>query len=122
MQYLTANLRIGLADDRDSIIQFAILASPYGGGQAAARQLRKVNLLACGIGLPVDPVPGDLNGLRLGTPELARLGMTDADMPTLAGFIAAGLDPDADHAATARQVTQWRSDFSNVHFTATQPS
>lgn len=102
--------------------QFAILAGPYGGGQAAARQLRKVNLLACGIGLPVDPVPGDLNGLRLGTPELARLGMTDADMPTLAGFIAAGLDPDADHAATARQVTQWRSDFSNVHFTATQPS
>lgn len=102
--------------------QFALLAAPYGGGQAAARQLRKVNLLACGIGLPVAAVPGDLNGLRLGTPELARLGMTDADMPILAGFIAAGLDPDADHAATARQVTQWRSDFSNVHFTATQPS
>lgn len=99
--------------------QFAVLAAPYGGGQAAARQLRKVNLLACGIGLPVDPVPGDLNGLRLGTPELARLGMTAADMPTLAGFIAAGLDPDADHVAVAKQVTRWRSEFRTVHFTAT---
>ena len=102
--------------------QFAVLAGPYGGGQAAARQLRAVNLLASGIGLPVGPVPGDLNGLRLGTPELARLGMTDADMPTLARFIAAGLDRDADHAATARQVTEWRSDFRAVHFTATHPS
>ncbi len=102
--------------------QFAILAAPYGGGQTAARQLRKVNLLACGIGLPVDLVDGDLNGLRIGTPEIARLGMTAREMPTLAGFIAAGLDPNADHAVVAEQVTQWRSAFTDVHFTATQPS
>jgi glycine hydroxymethyltransferase len=64
--------------------QFALEAASLGGGQAASARLRRANLLACGIGLPVAPVPGDLNGLRLGTPEVARLGMTPADMPELA--------------------------------------
>ena len=50
--------------------QFAVEAAPYGGGQSAARHLRRANLLTCGIGLPVAPVVGDMNGLRLGTPEL----------------------------------------------------
>lgn len=102
--------------------QFAVLAEGYGGGQAAARRLREVNLLASGIGLPVAPVPGDMNGLRLGTPEVARLGMTATDMPTLAEFIARGLDMAADHEATAREVTRWRSAFTEVRFTTTSPS
>jgi glycine hydroxymethyltransferase len=102
--------------------QFAVLAAPYGGGQAAARRLREVNLLASGIGLPVEPVAADMNGLRLGTPEIARLGMTASDMPTLAGFISSGLDTAADHRAVAQQVSEWRSQFSEVHFTADRPS
>ena len=42
--------------------QFAVEAAAYGGGQTAAARLRRANLLACGIGLPIDPVEGDLNG------------------------------------------------------------
>ena len=45
--------------------QFAIEATCYGGGQAAAKILRKAGFLACGIGLPIAPVAGDVNGLRL---------------------------------------------------------
>lgn len=97
--------------------QFSLLAARYGGGQHASQTLRRANLLACGIGLPVDPVPGDLNGLRIGTPELARLGMTADDMPALAGFIAAALAADADSPAIAAQVTSWRRQFTGVHFT-----
>ena len=41
-----------------------------------ARRLRQAGFLACGIGLPIAPVAGDLNGLRLGTPEIVRWGMT----------------------------------------------
>lgn len=96
--------------------QFAVLAHRYGGGQTAARRLRQANLLACGIGLPVDPVEGDVNGLRIGTPEVARLGMTEADMPALASFIARGLE--ADPASVAGEVTEWRRKFTGVHFTA----
>lgn len=98
--------------------QFAIEAHDWGGGQHAARLLRQANLLACGIGLPAAPVADDVNGLRIGTPELVRLGMTTADMAVLAGLIADGLARQSDPAQVAAQVTQWRAGFSGVHFTA----
>jgi glycine hydroxymethyltransferase len=98
--------------------QFAIEAHRWGGGQHAAKLLRQANLLACGIGLPTTPVPNDVNGLRIGTPELARLGMGPTDMRHLASLIADGLDPDCDHLELASRVTQWRAQFSGVHFTA----
>ena len=98
--------------------QFALRAHRWGGGQHAAQRLRAANLLACGIGLPDTPVDGDLNGLRIGTPELVRLGMQPDHMPELADLIAAGLDPDGRAADVAHRVTAWRSQFSGVHFTA----
>jgi glycine hydroxymethyltransferase len=101
--------------------QFAIVAHRFGGGQRAARRLRAANLLACGIGLPVEPVADDANGLRIGTPEIARLGMTAADMPALASFIARGLDPGADPSAFAADVTAWRGQFGGVRFTVDNP-
>jgi glycine hydroxymethyltransferase len=101
--------------------QFALEAHRWGGGQHAAKLLRQANLLTCGIGLPIAPVPNDVNGLRIGTPELVRLGMGPADMPHLASLIAAGLDPHCDHAALAPRVTQWRARFSGVHFTLDTP-
>ena len=102
--------------------QFAVLAHTYGGGQAAARTLRRANLLACGIGLPVEPVDGDVNGLRIGTPELTRLGMTAQDMPQLASFIARGLGEQQGLGTVGEEVTEWRSHFSGVHFTTDKPN
>jgi glycine hydroxymethyltransferase len=98
--------------------QLAIEAKRWGGGQRAARRLRQANLLACGIGLPLEPLDDDTNGLRLGTPEVARLGMTEGDMPSLATFIARGLDPAVEPASVAADVTAWRARFTGVHFTA----
>ena len=71
--------------------QFAIEAASFGGGQAAAKTLRKAGFLACGIGLPIAPVDGDANGLRIGTPELVRRGVTAGDVAALAKLIAEGL-------------------------------
>ena len=98
--------------------QFALVAHRWQGGQRASRRLRQANLLACGIGLPVEPIADDTNGIRLGTPEVARLGMTPDDMPELARFIARGLDPETDPATVAADVTAWRARFSGVAFTA----
>lgn len=106
------------ADGATRSHQFAIMAHQWGGGQRAARQLRQANLLACGIGIPAEPVAGDMNGLRIGTPELVRLGMQPGDMDDLAALIAGGLAPGADLAGVAADVTSWRSRFSGVHFTA----
>jgi len=95
--------------------QFAIEAAPFGGGQTAAKRLRKANILTCGIGLPVPAVSGDLNGLRFGTPEIVRRGMTAAEMPTLARLIARALSAnDAD--AVASDVTAFRRQFSGLRF------
>lgn len=99
--------------------QLAVEAAAYGGGQTAAARLRRANLLACGIGLPIAPVEGDLNGLRIGTPEVARLGMTVDDMPTLAGFIERALTGEPEDVADA--VTAWRARFRDIHFTTDRP-
>ena len=75
--------------------QFALEAARWGGGQAASRRLERSRLLACGIGLPIDSVPGDVNGLRLGVPEIVRLGFSPADMAELGVLVARALDGDA---------------------------
>lgn len=100
--------------------QFAVEAAAYGGGQTAAARLRRANLLACGIGLPIAPVDGDLNGLRVGTPEVARLGMGVADMPALGTFIARALTEAPEPVAA--EVTAWRARFREVHFTTDRPA
>jgi glycine hydroxymethyltransferase len=95
--------------------QFAIEAARYGGGQTAAKRLRQANILTCGIGLPIAPVDGDVNGLRLGTPEIVRWGMTADDMPELARFIADSLAGAAPRSLAA-DVTTFRRRFSSLHF------
>jgi len=95
--------------------QFALEAAAFGGGQAASKKLRKAGFLACGIGLPVAPVEGDMNGLRFGTPELVRWGMQEQHMPELARLIAEALrsnDPDT----MAGRVADWRKTFDTLHF------
>ena len=99
---------------------FALEAASLGGGQAAAARLRRANLLACGIGLPIAPVSGDLNGLRLGTPEVARVGMTSADMPELASFITRALSAPPEDVAG--DVAAWRTQFDQVYFTTDNPT
>ncbi|MGB1011954.1 MAG: serine hydroxymethyltransferase [Thiolinea sp.] len=96
--------------------QFAIEAAQFGGGQTAAKRLRKANILTCGIGLPIAEVNGDMNGLRLGTPEIVRFGMTVEHMPALAELIAAALREVADLAAIAEQVSAYRQEFRELAF------
>jgi glycine hydroxymethyltransferase len=102
--------------------QFAILAAPYGGGQTAARRMGEAGLLACGIGLPTEQVEGDLNGLRIGTPEIVRIGMKVEHMQDLAGFIARSLDANVEPKSIQREITEWRKQFSGVHYTVDLPN
>lgn len=95
--------------------QFAIAAAGFGGGQAASKTLRKAGFLACGIGLPMDPVAGDLNGLRIGTPELVRRGVTPVDAPALAALIAEGLRSN-DPASVAPRTAALRAGFQGLHY------
>ena len=92
--------------------QFAVEAQAYNGGQAASKLLRQHGFLACGIGLPIESIDGDMNGLRIGTPELVRWGMVASDSKKLGSLIKKALDdvPIRD------EVEEWRSSFNKVHF------
>ena len=90
-------------------------AAAFGGGQTASKTLRKAGFLACGIGLPIAEVPGDLNGLRIGTPELVRRGVTEADAPRLARLIAAALRSN-DPASLAAETAALRAGFQGLHY------
>jgi len=96
--------------------QFAIEAKAYGGGQRAAKLLREANILSCGIGLPIADVPGDLNGLRMGTPEIVRWGMGPKDMGPVARFIADVLTGRREAQAVAPEVADYRGQFPTLHF------
>ncbi|WP_434362143.1 aminotransferase class I/II-fold pyridoxal phosphate-dependent enzyme [Parasalinivibrio latis] len=96
--------------------QFAIEAVGFGGGQAMAKQLRKANILTCGIGLPVGEVAGDMNGLRLGTPEIVRAGMNEADMQDIARFFADCLLETRPLSEVAKDVSAFRRRFTHLAY------
>jgi glycine hydroxymethyltransferase len=102
-------------DGATSSHQFALEAAAFGGGQAASKTLRKAGFLACGIGLPLPEVAGDLNGLRIGTPEIVRWGVTEAHAPELARLIAVALRSN-DPATIAPETANLRRLFDRLHY------
>ncbi|PHQ95755.1 MAG: serine hydroxymethyltransferase [Marinosulfonomonas sp.] len=95
--------------------QFALQAAPFGGGQTAAKKLRKAGFLACGIGLPIADVAGDLNGLRIGTPELVRFGATPENVVEIADLVARALLSN-DPESLAPETAALRAKFSSLHY------
>ena len=91
--------------------QLAVDATEWGGGHEASLRLRRANLLACAIGLPGR---GEFAGVRFGTPEIVRWGMTATDMPDLARLIDGALR--GDPGAVAARTTAFRRRFTELHF------
>ncbi len=83
-------------------------------GHQLAKHLRAANLLTSGIGLPGGSGEA-MNGLRLGTNEIVRWGMTTAHMPHLAELAARAIAAD-DPASLAAEVTDFRHQFRDLHF------
>lgn len=90
--------------------QLAIDARSFGGGTAAAIALRQANILTSAIGLP----SGLDDGLRLGSNEITRWGMSHTDMPELATYIAQALG--GDPTSVAGRVSAMRSRFTHLHY------
>ena len=95
--------------------QFALEAAEFGGGQAASKKLRKAGFLACGIGLPIEAVEGDMNGLRFGTPELVRWGMTVDRVDEMASLVARALRSNNPENLAA-EVRKLRMEFGDLHY------
>jgi glycine hydroxymethyltransferase len=56
-----------------------------------------------------------MNGLRIGTPELVRWGVTEADTPKLAALIAEGLRAN-DPESVALRTAAFRKEFAELHY------
>ena len=56
-----------------------------------------------------------MNGLRIGTPELVRWGITEDDTGDLAGLIAQALVTN-DPQSLAKEVSALRKQFTEIRF------
>jgi len=95
--------------------QFAVRSHQYGGGQAASKRLRKSGFLVCGIGLPDEAVEGDLNGIRIGTPDIVRFGVKIEHCKPLADLFAKALVSDTPEELAA-EVANYRGKFKQLCF------
>jgi glycine hydroxymethyltransferase len=101
------------ADGLTTSHQCAMDAREWGGGDAAARRLRRANLLASGIGLPIED---GMPGLRFGTPEVTRIGMGTEEMIEIAHLVADALRGDPEPVATRASDLRQRFARSGVRF------
>lgn len=94
----------------------ALSSAPYGGGQTASKHAARANILLAGIGLPLPPVAGDLNGIRMGTQEVTRLGMGEEEMAEIARFMTRVFIGKEDPIAVRADVISFRKAFQTLSF------
>ena len=94
----------------------ALPAHPHGGGQSASKRLALAHIMVCGIGLPLAPVAHDLNGIRIGTQEVTRLGMKEEAMDEIAGLMARVLVAGEAPEKVRAEVIRFRRNYRQLAF------
>lgn len=90
----------------------------FGGGLAVAQHLAEANIITNKNLLP-DDRPQDWDhpsGLRIGTTEVTRLGMGEADMTRIADWIAAVLVEGRDADGIREEVIDFRQQYQQVQY------
>ena len=89
-----------------------------GGGAKAAKLLEEANIIVNKNLLPWDPPSAvkDPSGLRLGVQEMTRFGMGRDEMKAIAEFMARVLIKGEDPGKVRREVAEFRSEFTKVHY------
>ena len=90
----------------------------FGGGLAAAERLARANIITNKNLIPSD-LPSDWDrpsGLRMGTTEVTRLGMREAEMEQIGNFIARVLVDHVEPETLQEAVTSLREPFQTVYY------
>src|SRR5690348_2797127 len=90
----------------------------YGGGLQVAQRLAKANIITNKNLIPADK-PEDWDrpgGLRLGTIEITRIGMGEAQMETIADFIARVLVERAEPEKIGDEVITFRQPYQTLYY------
>ena len=103
--------------------QVVVDVRPQGGGAKAAKLLEDANIIVNKNLLPYDPPDAikDPSGLRIGVQEMTRFGMKEDEMRAIAEFIRKVLIDKKDPKAVAKEVTEFRKNYTRVHYSFDTP-
>jgi glycine hydroxymethyltransferase len=95
--------------------QVAVDVSRQGGGSFVSSQLKESDIILNMNLLPNEPLSHHENpaGVRIGTQEMTRIGMKEAEMEHIAGLIAAVV---LRHQDARAEVNRFREQFQDVHY------
>ena len=94
----------------------AVRVEREGGGAAVARRLSDAGIIANKNLLPGDRSPKSPGGVRLGTPELTRVGMGPKEMVRIAELFDALLHHDRSSAAVAAEAAELKAGFTTLRY------
>ena len=109
-----------MAEERDYTASHQVLTRhgdpDTGAGRDAAALLEEAGIITNMNMLPGDTKAMAPSGLRLGVPELTRLGMGVDEMQDVAGFFASVLIAGDDPAKVKQDVSEFKSGFLEVGY------
>jgi glycine hydroxymethyltransferase len=109
-----------MAEERDYTASHQVLTRhgevDSGAGRDAAALLEEAGIITNMNMLPGDTKAMSPSGLRLGVPELTRVGMRPDEMQDVARFFARALLSEEDPSAVRRDVAGFKSEFQTVHY------
>jgi len=93
-----------------------LLAIGPGKGKEASKKLENAGIVTNMNTIPGDTDPVNPSGLRLGTPELTRIGMKEKEMDEIAEFYKRVLLKNEDPTKIKADVKEFRKDFQELHY------
>ncbi|MCI4338389.1 MAG: serine hydroxymethyltransferase [Thermoplasmata archaeon] len=94
----------------------AVRVGREGGGAPVAARLAEAGLITNKNLLPGDKSPKEPQGVRLGTPEVTRLGMTEPEMVRIAELFDALLHRNAPAERIAREAGELKREFTRLQY------
>jgi glycine hydroxymethyltransferase len=100
--------------------QLAVDVSKFGDGGTVEKELEKANII-----LNRQLLPGDIksgkhymhpSGVRIGVPEVTRLGMKESEMKEIASFIKQIVIDKSDPKQVANSVSSFREQYQKVQY------
>ena len=110
----------GFTESHTLLVDITNFQDTIGLGADVEQRLEQAHIVANRNLLPWDILekrnylnPG---GIRIGTQEITRLGMKEADMVTIANFFKSVLVDQKESMKVAEEIKEFRSEFQKIHY------
>ena len=94
----------------------AVRVAKEGGGEAVAKRLADLGIITNKNLLPGDTSPKHPQGVRLGTPEVTRVGMKEKEMERIAELFDAALHQGRSAESVAADVRSLKAGFTTLQY------